>query len=143
MPQARSRPDNHTVLIVEDEPLVRIMLAEALRGGGLDVIEAASAGEALRVLSRFSRCGQVDLILTDVELGRSCMDGLSLVSAVHEQHPHIRIVVVSGKHPERLPDGTAAFFRKPYLLAEIVGRVKEILSSTEWNKNPHSKQTQP
>jgi two-component system, response regulator PdtaR len=134
------RPDNHTVLVVEDEPLVRIMLAEALRGGGLDIIEAASAGEALRVLNR---CGQVDLILTDVELGRFCMDGLSLVSTVQEQHPHIRIVIVSGKRPEHLPDGTAAFFPKPYLLAELVGCVKEILSSTEWNTNPRSKQSQP
>jgi CheY-like chemotaxis protein len=59
LPSLAARPHNSTVLVVEDDVLVRITLADALRRQGLDTIEAASAGEALRVLSR---CGHVDLL---------------------------------------------------------------------------------
>jgi two-component system, response regulator PdtaR len=124
LPSLAARPRNSTVLVVEDDVLVRITLADALRRQGLDTIEAASAGEALRVLSR---CGHVDLLLTDVELQNSYMDGLALATTIHECHPDIRIVVTSGQRPEQLPDGTAAFFPKPYSLPAIVDCVKELV----------------
>jgi CheY-like chemotaxis protein len=78
---ARSSPaaqsHNHIVLVVEDNVLVRIALADALRRQGLDIIQAANAGEVLRVLSR---CAHIELVLTDIELENSSMDGLELAT---------------------------------------------------------------
>jgi two-component system, response regulator PdtaR len=103
---------------------LRISLADVLRHHGFNVIEAANADEALRLLRRSPH---VDLILTDIELERSSMDGLALATAVHERDPHIRIVVASGNRPAQLPDGTAAFFAKPYSFPVIVHCVRELV----------------
>ena len=62
------------VLLVEDEPLVREITAEALLGQGLDIRAAASGEEALRELQRGDRC---DVLFTDVNLGRG-IDGVAL-----------------------------------------------------------------
>jgi CheY-like chemotaxis protein len=71
-PKARLRPA--TVLLVEDEPLVRMLLAEELREAGLSVVEAGDAGEALSFLSATD---QIDIVVTDIQMPGD-MDGREL-----------------------------------------------------------------
>lgn len=63
-----------TVLVVEDDVLIRLSVADALRSAGLDVIEAATGDEALTVLASSAT---VDLVFTDIQMPGST-DGLEL-----------------------------------------------------------------
>lgn len=99
------------VLVVEDDPLIRLGMVGLVEDWGFEVIEAASADEALTQLNRFH---QIGLVITDVDMPGS-MDGLKLSHAIRLRWPPIPIIVVSGKAaigPDRLPE-RAMFFSKP------------------------------
>ncbi len=115
-----------TVLVVEDEVLIRMSLAAVLRDEGFTVIEACDADEALVALAATS----IDLLLTDVRMNGS-MDGLDLAVQVRSTMPHLKIVVVSGHLAAVETHGVAdAFVPKPYLAENVVARVKAILNGT-------------
>jgi CheY-like chemotaxis protein len=82
------------ILLVKDEPLVRLDLAEMLEDAGYQVLEAANADIALKVLT--ADPDRVTILMTDVNMPGS-IDGLELARIVHAQWPHIRIVVTSGQ----------------------------------------------
>ena len=106
-----------TVLIVEDEPLVRLCAVETLEDAGFAVIEAGNADEAIRILE--SRL-DIRVVFTDIHMPGS-MDGLKLAHAVRNRWPPIKIIVTSGRERVRtqdLPDG-GRFFAKPYDPSEI------------------------
>jgi CheY-like chemotaxis protein len=101
-----------TVLIVEDEPLVRLGAVKIIEDGGFEVIEAASADEAIRILECRS---DIRVVFTDIHMPGS-MDGLKLAHAVRNRWPPIKIIVTSGRHlitEKDLPEG-GRFFAKPY-----------------------------
>ncbi len=76
------------VLIVEDEPLIRELAAEAIEDAGFVTVEAANAQEAIDILNTR---GDVGILFTDVNMpGR--LDGLALASLVHQQWPAIQLV---------------------------------------------------
>jgi len=105
------------VLIVEDEPLVRLGAVETIETAGYEVIEAANADEAIRILE--SR-RDIRVVFTDIHMPGS-MDGLKLAHAVRHRWPPIKLIVTSGHEPVRaqdMPDG-ARFFAKPYDPVEI------------------------
>ena len=106
-----------SVLIVEDEALVRLCAVQAVEDAGYEVIEAANADEAIAILE--SR-RDIRVIFTDIHMPGS-MDGLKLAHAVRYRWPPIKIIVTSGRErigPQDLPDG-GRFFAKPYDPAEI------------------------
>jgi DNA-binding response OmpR family regulator len=116
-----------TVLVVEDEVLIRMSLAAALRDEGFTVIEACDADEALVALATTP----VDLLLTDVRMEGS-MDGLDLATRVRSTQPNLKIVVVSGHLAADETQGVAdAFVPKPYLAETVAARVKAILNGTD------------
>jgi DNA-binding NtrC family response regulator len=118
-----------TVLVVEDEVLIRMALAALLRDEGFTVIEACNADEALVALSATS----IDLLLTDVRMDGS-MDGLDLAAKVRSTMPDLKIVVVSGHLAPDETHGVAdAFVPKPYLAEKVVEQVKTILSGTNFD----------
>jgi DNA-binding NtrC family response regulator len=80
-----------TVLVVDDEPLIRFATVDALEQAGFRVLEAGNADEALVVLSS----NEVDAIFTDVNMPGSA-DGLGLVKHVRSRFPETRAVVTSG-----------------------------------------------
>jgi len=80
------------VLVVEDEPLLRMDLALALRESGLRVIEASTADEALVALEAHA----IELMLTDVQMPGS-MDGLELARWVRAHRPGLLVAVWSGR----------------------------------------------
>jgi CheY-like chemotaxis protein len=85
-----------TILVVEDEILVRLMIAEELRGQDYNVVEAASADEARSVLQSGVK---IDLVLTDIWMPGS-IDGAGLVHLIRVERPALKVVLASGHHPE-------------------------------------------
>src|SRR4029453_7528917 len=81
-----------TVLIGEDEVLVRMTIADYLRGCGYQVIEASNADEGVSVLKTETSVG---VLFTDVQMPGS-MDGFGLAQWVRRERPGIRIIVTSG-----------------------------------------------
>jgi len=100
------------VLIVEDEPLIRLGLATAVEEAGYEVVEAGNASEAIR---RLEADPAIRLLLTDVDMPGG-MDGIALAHHVRDRWPPVRLIVISGKvgvRPGQLPNG-ARFVSKPY-----------------------------
>lgn len=103
------------VLLVEDDPLVRMTLVEGLADSGFDVLEAEDAETALRVLAHHP---DVALLLTDINLPGA--DGFALARAARVLRPDLPVIYASGRfrqaEPGRaLPD--APFLAKPFSVA--------------------------
>ena len=111
------------VLIVEDESLVRLGAVRSIEEAGFEVIEAANADEAIRILENRS---DVRVVFTDIHMPGS-MDGLKLAHAVRNRWPPIKIIVTSGRvrvTEEDLPEG-GRFFAKPYEPTQITDTIRE------------------
>lgn len=106
------------ILLVEDEPLVRLVAADILTDAGFRVIEAADAEEALTVL----KAGvTVDVLLSDVEMPPG-MTGYDLAWQAHRHWSPAGILIASGREwprPNDLPPG-AVFLAKPYSATTLV-----------------------
>jgi CheY-like chemotaxis protein len=109
------------ILVVEDEVLLRYVLAEWLRGEGHEVVEAVSGDEAAIVLSSMMT---VDLVITDVQRPGS-LNGLQLARKIRAAVPSLPVIVVSGQpRPATFDEvGATAFFLKPYDLDALTARV--------------------
>lgn len=105
-------PEAATVLLVEDEPLIRMHGIDILGDAGFRVLEAADADEAIVILEGDET---IQLLLSDVDMPGT-MDGLQLVQLVHERWPDMGLLVTSGNH--RLLDsdvpGSGRFLKKPW-----------------------------
>ncbi len=100
------------ILIVDDEPLIRQSAVQMIEDAGFEIIEAANADEAIRILES---CSDIRVVFTDIHMPGS-MDGLKLAHAIRNRWPPIKIIVTSGREflTERdLPEG-GRFFAKPY-----------------------------
>ncbi|MBL6454536.1 response regulator [Belnapia sp. T6] len=114
------------VLLVEDEALVREIVAEGLYDDGLAVVEAASAEQALAMTET---AGAPDVVVTDVNLGTG-MSGLALAEEVHRRWPEAGVVIMTGN-----PAGVQAhtfgeqerFLTKPFGNARLVSAVRELM----------------
>jgi CheY-like chemotaxis protein len=115
------------ILIVEDEPLVRIDMASYNEDAGFTVYEAGNADEAIRILEQHS---EIRLIFTDIHMPGS-MDGLRLAHYVRGRWPPVKIIVTSGLvkvRSEDLPKG-ALFVEKPYRPEHVTDRVREMIAA--------------
>jgi two-component system, response regulator PdtaR len=117
-----------SVLIVEDEALVRALGVGLFADAGFRPIEAADSDEALEILSANA---QVQLLFTDVNLPGS-IDGLALARQVRDRWAHIGIIVVSGRSVPRLHEFQAGcrFHRKPYDWDLVVRHAHELTAAT-------------
>jgi two-component system, response regulator PdtaR len=125
---ARSRKSPTVVLVVEDEPLLRMLAVEAVEEAGFVAIEARNADEAVVVLESRS---DISLLFTDIDMPGS-MDGLKLAHAVRGRWPPIKILVVSGKvrlRPLELPS-SSRFVGKPYQAAAMVEELRSLADSS-------------
>jgi len=112
-----------TVLVVDDEVLIRMMLCESLRQAGCEVVEAANADEALTVLTTTP---DPDVLITDVKMP-GALDGLELASRVRATRPGVKVVVTSGHTAAQTAASVAdAFLPKPFALEQLVGRVQAL-----------------
>jgi two-component system, response regulator PdtaR len=121
---ADSQVPNQTVLVVEDEVLVRLVAADELRQQGYGVTEAANADEAMAVLRTGTK---IDLVLTDIQL-RGTLDGIGLAPFVRSKLPRSKVIAVSGQ-PSAMRGNELfdAFFPKPYVIDHLVKCVRQLL----------------
>jgi CheY-like chemotaxis protein len=91
---AHNRSRVATVLVVEDEPLLRVDLAEVLSNMGYRVLEASDAEAAIRLLER---CPEIIAVITDRNMP-GAMDGLALAHVVRKRWPPCALIMVSGEH---------------------------------------------
>jgi CheY-like chemotaxis protein len=117
-----------TILVVEDEVLVRLMLADELRDKGYIVVEAASGDEAVSVL----RGGvQADLMVTDVRMPGS-IDGVAVARFVRGEYPDVKIIIVSGHMTATEASGAAdEYLSKPYDLKMLIKNIKRLLEMSK------------
>lgn len=121
-----------TVLIVEDEPLIRMMLADTLTDEGFGVIEAATVLEALACLGQPG----IDAVITDIDMPGG-LSGLDLVNLLDRSMKDIPVIVTSGGHHAddcSLCPGTP-FVAKPYPLDEMVALLRQTLRSAVVNRS--------
>ena len=111
-------PSHPRVLVVDDEPLLRLFNVDMLSDAGFDVLEAPDADEALRILDTTK---DIKVVFTDVEMP-GAMDGFGLARRIAALWPQIGVLVTSGR---RLPNASFAtparwFVAKPYDVSQIV-----------------------
>ena len=113
------------VLLVEDEFLVRLTLAEALADEGFDVLEAVSGDEALPLIETDDR---IVLLLTDIQLPGK-LNGLNLVRLARRLRPDLPVIYMTGR-PDTMAGLTVAerdvFIAKPYVPSEVTAAVRRL-----------------
>jgi two-component system, cell cycle sensor histidine kinase and response regulator CckA len=116
-----------TILLADDEPMIRDMAARALRRDGFDVLTAASGDEALRV-ARESH-GRIDLLVTDLVMPE--MSGIELARRLSAQIPGLRVLFMSGYGDAALPasdqGASASFLPKPFTPSELLAGIRAAL----------------
>jgi CheY-like chemotaxis protein len=119
--------DKTTVLVVEDEVLIRLDIVYALEDAGFVVLEAANVAEAVAVLTDHR---EIRAVFTDVDMPGS-MDGLKLAAVVYAEWPQTKIIVTSGHRnvtPSDIP-ATSRFVSKPYDPSAIIENLSEMLAA--------------
>lgn len=118
---SRARP---VVLVVEDEPLLRMHALDVIEDAGFDVVEARSADQAIEILE--ARL-DIRIVFTDIDMPGS-MDGLRLAAAVRSRWPPIHIIVTSGNSvpPKKDLPEPGIFFAKPYNDRKLVDAIRQL-----------------
>ena len=126
LPPMSVRNRTVTVLLVEDETLVRRLMADILEDAGFRVIEAANAGMALNWLEGGE---DVQVLFTDVHMPPG-IDGLELARRVHERWPEVRLVITSGLARPSAEEiaGHGTFLPKPCRPERVVQAIEQAVT---------------
>jgi len=119
VPKPEPHPTPAYILIVEDEVLIRVVLADQLRGAGFSVIEASRADE---VLTYLKAGGHADLVFSDIQMPGS-LNGLQLARQLRQDYPALPIILTSGNISARGVEGLGLFLSKPYDLEEATALI--------------------
>jgi DNA-binding response OmpR family regulator len=114
------------VLVVEDDPLIRDMVVDALQDEGFEVLQAADGREAL------SWCRQraADVLVTDVVLPGG-INGWQIAESCREHHPDLHVIYTTGfSRVEPRPVPGSVFLQKPYRPAEITLAIRGFAPSS-------------
>ena len=118
----------HTILLVEDEVLIRMLVAEYLRDCGYRVFEAAGVAEAKAVLDADA---PVDLVFTDINLASESENGFMLARWVRQHHPRTQVLLTSGiaNATEKAGDlcESGPLLAKPYTANVVLQRIQTLL----------------
>jgi len=124
--QTCARAGTPPVLVVDDDPDARWLLAALLAEEGYAVSEASNADDALRCLEKQP---DIQAVLTDIQMPGS-IDGFELAMRLTRESPEIAVLLISGReHPaaNALPSGVK-FLLKPWAPAEMLDQLKMLLS---------------
>jgi nitrogen-specific signal transduction histidine kinase len=128
--EKRSARGTETLLLAEDEEVVRNIIRTVLGSNGYEVMEARDGREALEIADRHK--GPIDLLLTDVIMPE--ISGKDLASCLVEKYPEAKVLFMSGYtenaivHHGVLDAGTA-FLQKPFRVEALAQKVRELLDS--------------
>ncbi|WP_458094158.1 ATP-binding protein [Roseomonas sp. WA12] len=120
--------DGGTVLVVDDEPVVRMLVGEVLRELGYGVVEANDGAQALRALATMPR---VDLMVTDVGLPGG-MNGRQLADAVRQRRPGLRVLFITG-YAENAAIGSGMLepgmqvMTKPFAMDALATKIRSMI----------------
>lgn len=118
-----------TILVVEDEQMVRMPIAEYLRECGYTVLEAGDAGEAIALVDASHH---IDAVFSDVQMPGQ-MDGFGLARWLAKNHPEVPFLLTSGYNAARSVSadlgGRAGLIEKPYSQAQVVRRIEALIDS--------------
>jgi CheY-like chemotaxis protein len=126
--EAQGEP-GETVLVIDDEPTVRMLVTEVLSEMGYSAIEAGDAATGLRVLQSDAR---IDLVITDIGLPGS-MNGRQLIEAARHSRPDLKALFITG-YAENAVIGNGILepgmhvLSKPFSLEHLASRIREIIS---------------
>jgi two-component system cell cycle sensor histidine kinase/response regulator CckA len=128
-----------TILLVEDEEQVRMVVLDVLRRQGYNVIPAQHAGEALLLCER--RAGKIDLLLTDVVMPQ--MSGPDLARRLASIRPEMKVLCMSGYTDDSIVrhgvlESGVAFIQKPVTPASLARKVREVLDADPTAKKSSS-----
>jgi DNA-binding NtrC family response regulator len=112
-----------TILVVEDDPSLRMLCRVNLELEGYRVLEAATIGRAEEHL----RTEDVDVVLLDLHVGDRY--GLELLPTLRDQHPHTGVCLLSGTSEVDPPkqEGVSGFIRKPFDLDVLIAAIESAL----------------
>jgi PAS domain S-box-containing protein len=119
-----------TVLVVDDEATVRMLMSDVLAEAGYAVLEAQDGARAMRILQSDAR---VDLLITDVGLPGG-MNGRQVADAARETRPDLKVLFVTGFAENaalgdgRLPRGMAVL-TKPFQVIDLTGKVRDVIQA--------------
>jgi CheY-like chemotaxis protein len=134
MSEPAYRPSKLTVVVAEDEVLLRLMVSDVLRENGFQVWEARDAAEAISIL----RTTPVDVVITDQHM-RFASDGMEVASHVRAHCPRVSLLLAAATPPpitEHSPfDG---FFIKPYQPEDIVMWIRRHHATTSRREDSRS-----
>lgn len=118
-----------TILVAEDNELLRLNASELLVEHGYTVIEADNAEQALRMMETRK---DIRLLFTDIQMPPGC-DGLELAREVHNRWPKVLLVITSGQvqpaRAEIADDGR--FIRKPYRAQDLLDQIDDLIENDE------------
>ncbi|WP_457092160.1 response regulator [Microvirga sp. P5_D2] len=123
---------SQTILVVEDEVLIRLVIADYLRGCGYRIYEAVNAAEAIEILQ--SREVPIDIVFSDVEMPGTT-DGFELARWIRAHKPGVQVLLTSSI--ERSADIAASLceegplLRKPYPTQAVVDQIKQLIARAE------------
>lgn len=125
-----------TILVVEDEVMVRQLVSTVLTNCGYTVLEAVNGHEALRIYEKHAE--EIHLLLTDVIMPE--MSGGKLVKELTSLHPNIKVLFMSGYTDNVIADQgilelNAGFLQKPFSLHELTQKVREVLDTPRGELN--------
>ena len=122
-----------TVMVVDDEPTIRMLLADVLNGQGYTTVEAEEGATALRILQSDAR---IDLLITDVGLPGG-MNGRQLADAARVTRPDLKVLFITG-YAENAIIGNAQLapgmqlLTKPFVMEELAGRIRSMIDKGDW-----------
>jgi two-component system, cell cycle sensor histidine kinase and response regulator CckA len=112
----------HNVLLVDDDDLVRPVIADSLREAGYEVVEAADAEEAISLVHALP---QIDLVISDVVMPG--MDGPTMVAKLRRERPDLRVLFITGHSGQHSLTGERVL-RKPFTNGELTRAVVASMS---------------
>jgi two-component system, cell cycle sensor histidine kinase and response regulator CckA len=113
-----------TILVVDDEPQLRMMLAHFLEQEGFAVI---TAGCGTQAISLFGSHPEIDLLITDILMPG--MDGPTLAAALRGLNPDLAVVLMSGNCDAKQIDNDFTFVSKPFSFIDLLGKIKSLTRS--------------
>ncbi len=126
--------DNRTVLILEDEEVIRRLLSRVLTKIGCTLHSAGSVRDAIGIVEKTA----LDLLVTDIKLPDG--EGYEVIKRVNERRPGAKIVIVTGLIPSEVHlqelalKNVAAVLQKPFTLKEMEARLRSVLSPDDGPK---------
>jgi two-component system cell cycle sensor histidine kinase/response regulator CckA len=114
-----------TILLVEDEPAIRQLLAVALERAGYRVLEARHGREALSI---FEQEGDIiNLLLTDIRM--PYVGGQELIARLRAQRPSLKVLTISGYSQNAPADPNVMFIAKPFPREVLLKAVRDVLDN--------------